>query len=85
MVVVAPFHFNIIGTQCHLFAVQLTTYLWDILSFNNLQYQQQANPILSPWAAESQAVMWSMEFLHQAIFIQCEWILGMSETLDVLT
>lgn len=51
--------------QHHLFAVQLTIYLWGTLSYNNRQCQLQVNPILTPWAVEYQAVMWLMESLHQ--------------------
>lgn len=55
---------------CLLFAVQLTTCLWDTLSYSNLQWLQQVNLTLTPWAVEFQIVMWSMESLHQAISIQ---------------
>ncbi|KAJ0111503.1 hypothetical protein Patl1_00595 [Pistacia atlantica] len=50
------------------FIVQLTTYLWRIQYFSNLQCQLLVNLILTPWVVESQVVMWSMEYLAPGNF-----------------
>ncbi|KAK8702457.1 hypothetical protein V6N13_020811 [Hibiscus sabdariffa] len=54
----------------HPMPVQLTTYQWDTLCSNNLQFQLLGNLILTPWVYL--VVMWSTESLHPAISNLCD-------------
>ncbi|RZS22117.1 hypothetical protein BHM03_00054852, partial [Ensete ventricosum] len=44
-------------------------YLWGIQFFRSTQCQLHFSLMLTPWVVDSPAVMWSMVFLLQAVFI----------------